>query len=328
MKRIGNLYERIVDWDNLVLAFYLARKGARDSLTAQKFEANLGREIASLIEELDAREVKSAGFTRFKIYDPKEREITAPAFRDRVLHHAIMNVCEPYFDSWLIYDSYACRIGKGRLRALQRATEYARRHPWYVKMDIRAYFASIPHETLLIALRRKFKDPDLLELFEKMLGWYAMNGGRGLPIGSLVSQHLANFYLGAADRLIKEKLRLRGYVRYMDDFVIWGNDRAEVKACWQEVVRYVSEELGLEVKRGGYMGRTSQGMDFCGFRVFPGWRVLNRRSRRRFRVKLQKLMSLEDEHEQQVCSGSLFAFAMEGNTWQFRRRELVEVANA
>jgi retron-type reverse transcriptase len=221
MKRIGQLYDGIWDWDNLRTAFWKARKGAARNRSVQQFEARLDENLSSLAAELSEERVQSAGSTQFIIHDPKKRTITAPAFRDRVLHHAIMNVCEPHLDHWLIFDSYACRKGKGRLAALKRATEYAKAHGWYLKLDIRKYFESIPHDNLLRALHLKFKDKRLLKLLEQLI---VSDRGIGLPIGSLMSQHLANFYLNPVDRLCREQLRVPGYVRYMDDFSLWTDD--------------------------------------------------------------------------------------------------------
>lgn len=374
MKRIGGLYDQIWQWDTLRAAFHKARKGARRSREALEFEARLDENLRQLQDELRSEEVCLAGFTQFVIHDPKERTITAPAFRDRVLHHAIMQVCEPHFDRWLIPDSYACRKGKGRLAALERATQFAKKHGWFLKLDIRKYFESIPHDPLLAALGRKFKDRRLMALLEQIVrahesgplsplsgtqsvnvpssgmdaqrprvasghecmesACHAPHKGlcgplcHGLPIGSLTSQHLANFYLGAVDRLARETLRVPGYVRYMDDFILWEDDPMKLRQHWQNVRAVAASDLGLELKASAHMNRTAHGMDFCGFRIFPGWRVLNRRSRKRLAVKLRNISGLEDEHEQQKRAESVIAFAREGNTWHDRHRALARASTA
>jgi retron-type reverse transcriptase len=324
MKRIGMLYDGIWHWDTLRVAFHLARKGSRHSRDVVSFEKNLDRNLRHLQGEIRSERVCLAGFTQFVIHDPKERTITAPGFRDRVLHHAIMQVCEPFFDRWLISDSYACRKGKGRLAALQRATGFARQHGWFLKLDIRKYFESIPQERLLVALARKFKDHRLLGLFEQILRSHP----KGLPIGSLTSQHWANFYLGSVDRLVKEHLRIPGYVRYMDDFVLWDNDPNRLKHAWSVIEHHVVTQLGLELKAGSNLNRCSHGMDFCGFRVFPGWRILNRRSLRRFSASLKSLQHVEDERIQQTRGQALIAFASEGHTWHQRKRALARATTA
>lgn len=318
MKRIGSLYDAFWQWDNLRSAFWKARKGAARSRTVLRFEARLDENLRSLSADIRHERVQPAGSTQFLIHDPKERTITAPTFRDRVLHHAIMNVCEPHFDRWLIFDSYACRKGKGRLAALERATGYAKAHGSFLKLDIRKYFESIPHDNLLRELCLKFKDPPLLALLQQLIMTNASSPG--LPIGSLLSQHLANFYLSPVDRLCRERLRVPGYVRYMDDFTLWDDDQTRLGQHWQDVQQFVTERLGLELKATGHMNRTTHGMDFCGFRIFPGWRVLNRRSRRRLTAKLKAIATLSNEREQQLRAESVIAFAKECCSWRLRRR--------
>ena len=329
MKRLGGVYDAIWHWDNLRLAFWRAAKAARSGQAVRKFEASLEKNLQILQNDLQNEQVTSSGFTRFIIHDPKERMITAPSFRDRVLHHAIMNVCEPHFERWLVYDSYACRKGKGRLAALQRATKHAARHSWFLKLDIRKYFESIPHDRLLAALESKFKDRRLLALYAKLIddGQYDRKGV-GLPIGSLLSQHLANFYLNPVDRLCLEQLGVQGYVRYMDDFVLWSDDGPQLRRAWLKLGCFVREDLGLELKSKAHMNRTEHGMDFCGFRILPGWRVLNRRSRRRWGSRLREIDNLKDEGIKQKRIQAIIAFANEGSSWQFRNRALARASTA
>lgn len=324
MKRIGGLYDTIWQWDTLRVAFHLARKGSRQSHEVLIFERNIDVNLRRIQSELRTGQLTLAGFTQFVIHDPKERTITAPAFSDRVIHHSIMQVCEPFFDRWQISDSYACRKGRGRLAALERATGFAKRHEWFLKLDIRKYFESIPHDILLTALAQKFKDKRLLTLFEQIIRAHP----KGLPIGSLTSQHWANFYLGSVDRLVKEKLRISGYVRYMDDFVLWENNPERLKHAWKTINHHVVTQLGLELKVGSHMNRCSHGMDFCGFRLFPGWRIFNRRSLRRFSANLKSLQHEEYERIQQIRAQALIAFASEGQTWHQRIRALARATIA
>ena len=220
MTRMGNLMEKILARDNLRLAYAKAVRGKRGKTDARAFGAALEDNLQQMSNQVRDGTFPLGVCHQFTIYDPKQRLITAPCFRERVLHHAIMNVCEPVFERWLIHDTYACRAGKGRVAALQRAQHFARRNPFFLNMDIRKYFDSIPHQRLYEKLCRLFKDSALLELFRQILDSHS-SSQRGLPIGSLTSQHFANFYLGHLDRFVKEHLRVRGYVRYMDDFVIW-----------------------------------------------------------------------------------------------------------
>jgi hypothetical protein len=260
----------------------------------------------------------------FTIHDPKERTICAASFRERVLHHALMNVCEPVLERAAIFDSYACRKGRGQQVAVRRAMSYARGNGWFLKMDIRKYFDSIDQEVLRGLLRRKFKDVRLMEVFDRILATYQTAPGRGLPIGNLTSQHFANYYLAPLDRFLKERLQCRSYVRYMDDFVVWGETAAELREVWRQVEAMLAAELKLELKFNVMLNRTECGMDFLGYRIFPDDLRLAKRSKRRFASKFR---AYEREHRDGVWSElelqqrmtSLIAFTLPCRSRGFRR---------
>ena len=282
MKRAGGLWEKICEPENLRLAFWKAAKGKRDRDGVRHFSENLDAEIGAMRAGLLAGDFPVGRFSRFKVYEPKERTIHAAAFPERVLHHAIFNVGEPYFEQWLIADTFACRRGKGQFAAIARAREFAGRYGWFLKMDVRRCFESLSHDVLLELLARKFREPELLALFGRIVRCHEAASGRGLPIGSLTSQHFANAYLGLLDRFVKDKLRCVGYVRYMDDFVVWADDKTELRHVREEVRGFLRGSLALEFKIEPCPQRTVRGMDFLGFRIFPQTTRLARRSKRRF----------------------------------------------
>ena len=158
MKRAGNLFDAIVDRENLLLAFSKASRGKADRPDRLAFAANLRDEIEALRAGLLDGTYPIGNYTQFTIRDPKERVITAAPFRERVLQHAIFNVCEPWFDKWMVFDTCASRKGKGQKAAVERARAFAGRYLWFLKCDFRKYFDSIPHEGIRGMLRRKFKD--------------------------------------------------------------------------------------------------------------------------------------------------------------------------
>jgi RNA-directed DNA polymerase len=327
MKRAANLFDAIADRDNLRLAFYKARRGKRDRGAVQQFAADLDRNLAQMAKELQSGSITVGAFQQFEIHDPKKRLITAPCFRERVLHHAIINVCEPHLERWLIADTFACRTGKGRTAALLRTQHFARRFPFFLKLDIRHYFDSISHGRLLERLGHIWKDQQLLALFERVVGAFRGTVGRGVPIGSLISQHLANFYLGWFDRFVKESLRMRGYVRYMDDMLIWSDSKVALRSTVAAGTAYLRDVLDLELKSWPYLNRTTHGMDFLGCRVFRWHTILNRRSRVRFRRKLGALQRRHDagfisEAQLQQRGTALVAFTRTPGVraWRFRAR--------
>ncbi len=317
----------IADGENLRLAFWKAARGKRGKADCLAFRQRLDEHLAAMRAELLAGDVPVGDYRYFKVHDPKERVICAAAFRERVLHHALMSVCEPVLERAAVFDSYACRKGKGRLRAVERAQGYARTHRWFLKMDIRQYFASIHHATLRELLRCKFKDPVLLGVFDRIIGSYHSTPGRGLPIGNLTSQHFANYYLAPLDRFIKEALRRGAYVRYMDDFVVWGQSGRELRAVCERVRAFLAAELKLELKANAAINRTAFGMDFLGYRVLPGALRLARRSKARFARKFRRYEAAHwrgewSELVLQQRMQALLAFVMPAESGAFRRQVL------
>lgn len=333
MKRVGYLFEQVIDPENLRLAFFKASRGKRHREDQRVWQSNLENEIVRLREGLMNLNYAVGNYRRFTIYEPKEREICAASFGERVLHHALMNVCEPYFDKWLIHDSYACRIGKGQKAALARARQFAHRYKWFLKCDFRKYFDSIPHDKLKSMLARRFKDPMILAWFRRVIDSYEKTPGRGLPIGNLTSQHLANLYLNSLDRFVSRGGCAGcaplpcGYVRYMDDFIFWADDKDELVSLRKRVIAFARDELDLELKQTPFINRTSLGMDFLGMRVFPDEIHLSRESRVRY---VRKVASYEekakrgewDEEELQRRVTFLTAFTEQAHARRWRRHNL------
>lgn len=323
MKRVGHLIEAIADLENIRVAFWKAAKGKRTRPATQRFAADLEAQVGRMSGELADGTFAFGDYRRFRVFDPKERVIHAAAFRERVAHHALLNVCEPVLERAAVFDSYACRKGKGRLLAIERAQSHARRFAWFLKMDVRKYFDSIPHARLLELLEGKFKDPVVLRLFDSVVRSYSSSEGRGLPIGSLTSQHFANFYLGRLDRLALESLQAGGYARYMDDFVLWHDDRKHLKAAREAITAFLRDDLGLAVKDFPLINRTDRSMGFLGARVFAHTVRLNHRSRTRF---LRKLRSLEAAHAAgtlsertlQTRATCLVAYVKQADSFGFR----------
>ncbi len=290
-----------------------------------RFSSNFETNIQDLRRSIIDETVAVGDYRFFRVYDPKERRICAAAFPERVLHHAVMNLCEPVLDRYAIFDSYACRRGKGLHKALARAGRFARKADWYLKLDIRKYFDSIDHAVAMALLERRFKDRRLLALLRRILDSYHTAPGRGVPIGNLISQHLANFYLGPFDRWIKETRRIGGYLRYMDDFILFGDSRAALKEELSAVRDFLSMALKLELKENIQLNRCAGGMPFLGFRIFGNRVRLSPRSRRRFVRKFRAferafLLGLWDEPRLVRHMTPLVAFTQAADAAGFRRR--------
>ncbi len=285
MKRVGNLMERICELENIVLAAHKAFRGKRDKAQVRDFSANFTDNIQQLHSELLSGEIQVGNYHYFKIFDPKERLICAAPIKERILHHAIMNICHPYFDRRLIYDTYATRPQKGVYQALERVKRKMEAKKYFAKLDVRKYYDSIDHEILKKQLRRIFKDEKLLNLFDRIIDSYAVTPGKGLPIGNLTSQYFANIYLSDLDHYMKEDVGVPTYVRYMDDVLLLGDSVAEIKDCADKFVAYASARLSLTIKPP-LIGLCREGVGFLGYKVQPSVLYLNGRSKRRYRHKL------------------------------------------
>ena len=327
MKRASGLFQRIADRDNLRIAFIKLHGGNVIATKSEVFAARLEQSLRNLRTDLLADRLELGHSSTFTIYDPKQRTITAPCFRERVLHHAIIEVCEPFFEQFLIDDTFACRVGKGRIAALHRAQQFCGRFKYAIKLDMRKYFESIPRKQLLDRLKRRFKDRQLLSLFGQVI--YSHASDSGLPIGSLTSQHFANFYLGWFDRFVKEHLKIRGYVRYMDDCLLWGDERAVLRDFSEASRDFLQREFGLSLHDSLPLFRSRSGIDFLGCRVFANHLKLNRRSRRRYRAKLRDLEQqfvegeiAEDEFQRRTESLTAFTVAGGVCSWNYRKKVL------
>ena len=303
MKRHKHLFEQVASLANLLGAAKQALRGKRSRQPGAGFFMELEKELVALQDELQCGGYLPGAYHYFTIREPKERLVAAAPFRDRVVHHAIVRVIQPLFERRFIEDSFASRPGKGTHAAMRRAAIFAKQYRYALKCDVRKYFPSIDHEVLLALVARVIGDPRLLDLIAKMVDSHHDRieqcwppGGdlfdvrlrkRGLPIGNLTSQFLANVYLNPLDHFVKHELRVRGYVRYLDDFLLFGDDRYELKRQGSAVQAKLSE-LRLTMHPDKYrMLPTRLGVDFAGYVVFADGRIRVRSSTvRRFAAAL------------------------------------------
>jgi RNA-directed DNA polymerase len=323
MKRTGYLIDKIADLENLRLAFWKAKKGKGGKEDVLAFGKNMDKHLLAISDEILNGSVSVGSYRYFKVYDPKERLICAADFSERVLHHAIMNVCGPLFEKFQIYDSYATRSGKGQFAALSRVKGWVKDGVWFCKLDVRKYFDNISHEVLYGQLCGKFKDWRLLSIFRQIIDSYSTEQGRGVPIGNLTSQYFANFYLAYLDHYVKEKLRVRKYVRYMDDIIMLHSCKDYLINLSRDVHCYCENKLRLKLKPLCLNGAES-GIPFLGFVIFPDGVRLNKGSKKRFlrknRLYAEKLRRGEwSQKDYARHAEPLLAFTRFANTLNFRR---------
>jgi len=330
MKRVGNLFEQVVDFKNLLLASQKAFRGKKMKKSAVSFYFHLESEILSLQDELVSGRYIPKPYEIFEIREPKVRRIAAADFGDRVVHHAICNILDSIFESRLIFDSYACRVGKGTHRAIKRLQHFSRKYAYYLKWDIQKYFEGIDHDVLKRLLRRIIKDRKLLSLLNQIID-HSVTGnahGKGLPIGNLTSQHFANLYLGELDHFLKDRLKIRGYIRYMDDSIALSNDKRELHQLLEEVRTFLNEKLKLNLKEKVVrIAPVTEGIPFLGFRIYPEMIRLQRKNLIRWRRKLRKKHEHFEEgiiSEEKFVSSlqSMIAHIAHSNSLTLRRKEL------
>jgi len=308
MKTHTHLYEAICSFENLLAAAKQAQKGKRYQENVGRFHANLEHELVSLRRELMEQSYLPGLYREFLVYEPKQRTISAAPYRDRVVHHALCSVIAPLFERTFIYDSYANRVGKGTHAAILRYQAFCRQNKYALKCDVKKYFPAIDHQILKAEIRRTIACPDTLWLIDRIIDgsneqeavidyfpgddlFSPHERRRGLPIGNLTSQFFANVYLNRFDHFVKETLRGRYYLRYVDDFVVLGNDKNWLWEIKSEMDAYLGQ-LRLRLHQHKcQIRRTDQGVTFLGFRVFPDFRLLRRGNILRMRRRMCRLQT-------------------------------------
>lgn len=301
------MFDLLTSWDNLLLAYRKAAKGKRGGAAVALFEWRLEDELLLLRAELRNGSYRPGAYHSFYIHEPKRRLISAAPFRDRVVHHALCNVIEPPFERSFTADSYANRVGKGTHKALDRCQRLARRHPFVLQCDIQRFFPAIDHGALRSALARKISDARVLHLIDLILASGAdvhqdgepplpalaeaeAGRARGLPIGNLTSQFWANVYLNAMDHFVVRELRCPGYVRYVDDLLLFGDDKATLWR-WRQGLEERLAALRLTLHPHAHPRPVTEGIPFLGFVVQPHLRRLKQRKGHHFARRFRRLLA-------------------------------------
>ena len=299
--------EEIFTFENIYAAHKWCRKSKQHKGEVVRFEIDLSKNITELIKELTSRKYKLGKYRKFKLFEPKERLIEALSYKDRVvLMCFVTNVLKPIISKHVIYDNAACQKNKGTDFGLNRLTMFLKREFineqsndfYYLKCDIHKYFPSINHEVLLNKLKRIGLTAD--ELYMARLFMTNYETSVGIPLGNLSSQWYALIYLDDLDRFIKEKLQIKGYIRYMDDFILIHKDKNYLRYCLKEIDSFCKERLKVELNAKTQIGKVKNGIDFLGFRLLltetgKVIKKLRGSSKRRIKRHLRNLKKLEDK---------------------------------
>ena len=306
MNPLVDLYPRITSFSNLWAAAQRAQRGKRYRPDVLAFNNRLEAELFRLQSELRSFTYQPGPYRRFQIRDPKPRTISAASYRDRVVHHALCAAIVPPLEQRFIRTSYANRRGFGTHRALRRFARASREHRWVLTADIRLYFPSIDHRLLLEQLRRVIGCEATLWLLERILANGAeppcaidafpgdtlltpLERPRGLPIGNLTSQFLANFHLDGFDHTIRALPGIEAYLRYVDDCALFAESPEPLRRARSRIERELAAlRLRLHPIKS-QIRRTADGASFVGFFVRPGRVRLRNHNLIRGRRRLKRL---------------------------------------
>ena len=317
------------------------KTGKRYRKSVLAFNDNLEEELLQLQTKLTTKTYCPGRYKTFEIFDPKPRIISAAPYRDRVVHHALCNIIVPLIERTFIDGSYANRLGFGTHRALEQFVKFARSHTYILQCDIRKYFPSIDHQILKTILRRKIKCADTLWLIDKIIDscreqptaieyfpeddlLTPIQRQKGLPIGNLTSQFFANVYLNGFDHFVKEQLKARKYLRYVDDFALFSDDRVFLSEARSAIEEYLAT-LRLKIHpTKSQLLETQYGANFVGFRVLPHRIRVRSDNLKRVRKRFKKLQIEYAQGEvplekliQRIQSWE--AHIKHGDTYQLRR---------
>ena len=305
MKTEKHLIEKICTTKNVVKAYKKARKCKRYRPTVLKFETDRELNLIRVIADLRNVTYRAGTYFVFKVFEPKERLIMALPFYDRVIQHAIVNIIEPIFEKRFVFHSYACRKDKGAHAASDTLSRWLynlqikqEKKIYAIKADIHHYFQSIDHEVLKQEVRRYISDKAVIKLLDHIIdhnGIYP--DGVGIPVGNLTSQLFANVYLNILDHYIKHNLHVHYYIRYMDDFIVLGEDPAELKELLQQIDAFIEERLYLHLNPKTTIIAAKNGVDFVGYRHFPAFRILRKGATRRIKKLLRAFETGEVDEE-------------------------------
>jgi hypothetical protein len=320
MKRHGHLYEKVWDWDNLWVAYQMARRGKTKYRQVREFDPVAEIGLRQLQQTLQDESFRNGTYRIFRMTERgKERTIYAlPFFPDRILHHAIVQVLAPIWVPSLIRDTYASIPGRGIHDAVGRVEGAVAGRPdlYVLKCDIRQFYPSVRHHVVKRVLRRQLKDPQLLSLLDEII-----DSAPGIPIGNYLSQYFGNLVLSPLDHHIKQQLRIEHYFRYCDDLVLLHPSRRYLHECRRRIAEFLVD-YELELKGNWQVfPLATRGLDFVGYRFWPTHTTVRARNVQRLRWRLQvRRMALNEAVRTLHCTGSFKGWLRYAQTKNLTRR--------
>lgn len=266
---------------NIYSSWFAYRKGKKPSTDLDHFQYYLEKELFSLWKDLNGTIYKHGSYRKFTVTDNKTREISVACVRDRVLHRLFYDYLTRIYDKTFIYDAWSCRVGKGLTACIDRAQNFIKKYPngFVWRADIKKFFDNVNHDVLFAILKRKIKDEIALNLLKKIVESFETGGGRGMPIGNLTSQIFSNIYMNELDRYVKFNLKIKHYLRYGDDFLIFSKTKNELEKIKIDVLNFLRTKLLLSPhQRNNLIVKTKSGIKFLGVIMYPKGRTLSERN--------------------------------------------------
>lgn len=290
MRRHGNLWDKITDPENLYLAYKRARRGKSSRFAVRQFEKDINGNLIALQKLLCTESFITSQYKTKTIHEPKQREIyILPFFPDRIVQHALLQILIPIWDNLMIHDSYACRVGKGMHDASRKTMQHVRKYKYCLKCDIRKFYPSIDHDVLFSIVSRKIKCARTLFLVENIIR--SFDGGKNTPIGNYTSQWFGNLYMNELDTKMKHMHKVKSYVRYCDDFIMFDDCKKKLQSLKTWIEHYIGVSLQLVFSKSSIFP-VSQGVDFLGYRHFPEKILLRKSTAKRVIKRMRNLPNL------------------------------------
>ena len=317
MKTYKRLWDKFISRENFDLAAKKAVKSKKSKKTVKKFLENREENLEKLRQDIISGKFRTTPYRTFVIYEPKRRVIyKLPLYPDHIVHHALINVLGPIWQSFFIKDSFACIPGRGLLHASQRNMRFLKRNKYVLQCDIRKFYPSIDHDIIMKIIAHKIHDRRILKILKEIV--WSVGGQTNLPIGNLTSQWLGNVYMNELDQFVKNKLHWRDYIRYCDDFCLYGNDKAELHAVAGEIEEFVHTRLKMEFSKCN-LRRTADGVSFIGYRHFRNFILLRHFTASKLRRRIKNIITHNDFNDKSIAQmAAAYGWTKWCNSFNFR----------
>lgn len=285
-QKINHTWERICTFESLHTAWREVKSGKSERGVVLRYENDLVPNLERVLGSLRDGSYQPRPHYEFVLHDSKDRLIQAPCLEDRIVQHAVCNAIRLPVQNRLIHQTYSCLIGRGVHRCSEQLSRYLAtgKYTYYMKADVSKFFYSIDHDVLMSEVKRMFKCQrtiDLLDMFVRINN----TTGRGIPIGASTSQILANISLNQLDHHARRELKLNTYLRYCDDMVAVFATRHEAEESLAGIGSFLAES-GFSLNLSSHTGPVSHGVDWVGYRHWPGYRLIRKSTIRRIKKRL------------------------------------------